>query len=87
MSFRKGDRVRIMNPNSEYTGCRGTIADGTAHSAPPADVTVLGHEVAVDGENGMTRPFLVADLERLRAMPVRSRGTSARTLESGSSSD
>jgi hypothetical protein len=78
-----------MNPNSEYTGCRGTIADGTANSELPADVTVLGHEVAIDGENGMSRPFLLADLERLRAMPVRSRATSVRTLESesGSSSD
>ncbi|MBJ18033.1 MAG: hypothetical protein GY910_09100 [bacterium] len=71
MGFRRGDRVRITTRNSEYTGCRGTIADSVGD--PPAAVSVLGHDVAIDGENGMTRPFLVADLEALRAVRVRSR--------------
>lgn len=62
--FRRGDRVRVIHPNHEYTGARGTIAD------PPeeAGVALLGHHVAIDGENGLTRPFLVADLQPLRAM-------------------
>jgi len=77
MSFRRGDRVRITNARSEYTGCRGTIADSPADR--PSGVTVLGHEVAIDGENGMTRPFLIADLELLRAVGVRSRSRDART--------
>lgn len=63
--FRRGDRVRVINPNHEYTGARGTIAD--APSQQPAGVSVLGHHVAIDGENGITRPFLVSDLEPLRA--------------------
>ena len=77
MGFRRGDRVRITHPNSEYTGCRGTIAD--AEGERPVGVSVLGHEVAIDGENGITRPFLVADLEPLRAVGVRSRARDART--------
>ena len=64
--FRRGDRVRVINPNHEYTGSRGTIAD--APSDQPAGVAVLGHQVAIDGENGVTRPFLVADLAPLRAV-------------------
>ncbi len=68
--FRRGDRVRVINPNHEYTGARGTIADAPSSQAP--GVAVLGHQVAIDGENGVTRPFLVADLEPLRA--VRSGG-------------
>ena len=68
MPFQTGDRVRIKNSQSEYTGCRGTIAD-----QPLADSSVaqLGHLVAIDGENGMTRAFLVADLVPLRAASVR----------------
>mgnify|MGYP004030888625 CR=1 FL=1 len=34
----------------------------------PDGLAVLGHQVAIDGENGMTRPFLVADLAPLRAV-------------------
>lgn len=66
MAFRRGDRVRVVRPNSEYTGCRGTIADAAGEG--PDGVVVLGHEVAIDGENGLTRPFLVEDLEPLRAV-------------------
>ena len=64
--FRRGDRVRVINPNHEYTGARGTVSD--APSSQPNGVAVLGHQVAIDGENGVTRPFLVADLEPLRAV-------------------
>lgn len=69
--------MRVTNPRSEYTGCRGTIADDP--NAQATGVTVLGHEVAIDGENGRTRPFLVLDLEPLRAVGVRSRAQDART--------
>lgn len=79
MGFSKGDRVRITNPNSEYTGCRGTIADaGGAAGEQPSDVIVLGHQVAIDGENGVTRPFLLSDLEALRAARVGGRANEAR---------
>lgn len=78
MSLRPGDRVRVIHPNSEYTGCRGTIADTPDASS---GLRALGHQVAIDGENGLTRPFLVSDLEPLRAARVRSRARDARTGE------
>lgn len=71
MPFQTGDRVRIKNSNSEYTGCRGTIADQPSEQPAACSITQLGHLVAIDGENGMTRPFLVADLVPLRAASVR----------------
>ncbi len=74
MAFRTGDRVRITNANSEYTGCRGTIVDDSRDAATADGVTILGHQVAIDGENGIARPFLLADLEPLRAARARSRG-------------
>lgn len=71
--FRRGDRVRIVSKNHEYTGCRGTIADDPEAAGP--GVSVLGHHVAIDGENGQVRPFLVSDLQPLRALRARaSRG-------------
>ena len=66
LRFRRGDRVRIINSNHEYTGCRGTVADAPSDAA--SGVVQLGHHVAIDGENGLTRAFLVSDLEPLRAM-------------------
>lgn len=78
MRFRSGDRVRIRNPQSEYTGCRGTIADGDADSTGEnPNVTALGHRVAIDGENGIARPFLIGELELLRAARVEPRPPSA----------
>ena len=65
MSFRQGDRVRVRNPNSEYTGCRGAVVDADEPGAP-----ALGRLVAIDGENGIARPFLVGDLEPIRAARV-----------------
>lgn len=76
MQFRRGDRVRVIRPHSEYTGCRGTIADAPSDQRP--GVVVLGHEVAIDGENGRTRPFLVDELEPLRAVRVRPASGAAR---------
>lgn len=69
MGFKTGDRVRVCRPESEYTGCRGTIADTSA--TLQEGVTPLGHFVAIDGENGVVRPFLVQDLEPLRPAVVR----------------
>jgi hypothetical protein len=74
--FQPGDRVRIVHPNHEYTGSRGTIAD--AGHADADGVTVLGYEVAIDGENGLTRPFLAAELEPLRAARAGTRSMGAR---------
>ncbi len=69
MAYKTGDRVRVCKPDSEYTGCRGSIADDQA--AVPIGVTPMGHYVAIDGENGVVRPFLVQDLEPLRPAVVR----------------
>lgn len=60
--------MRIRRAVSEYTGCRGTVVE-----APGTGVSGLGHFVAIDGENGKTRPFLVEELELLRAATVRAR--------------
>ena len=65
MGLRQGDRIRIRNSQSEYTGCRGTVVD-----PDEAGVAALGRLVAIDGENGIARPFLVGDLELLRAARV-----------------
>jgi hypothetical protein len=69
MTLKTGDRVRIRRLDDEYTGCRGTIAEDPAASAQ--GVLPLGYYVAVDGENGVAQPFLVADLEPLRPAAVR----------------
>ena len=79
--FRRGDRVRVINPNHEYTGARGTISDAPSTQRP--GVAVLGHQVAIDGENGVTRPFLVADLEPLRAVRAGGRRRAETTSEPG----
>lgn len=77
MGFRQGERVRIKNPLSEYTGCRGTVIIGATD--PPSGVVALGHFVAIDGENGRTRPFLVSDLEPLRIARVAGAGERVRS--------
>ena len=71
MDIRQGDRVRIRDPHSEYTGCRGTVVD-----SDEAGVAALGRLVAVDGENGIARPFLFGALELLRAARVAPRAES-----------
>lgn len=68
MGFENGDRVRILQPNSEYTGCRGTVSDAGAGVAQ--GMLPLGHMVAIDGENGVTRPFLIQHLERVSPLRV-----------------
>ena len=76
MALRQGDRVRVLDPNGEYTGCRGTIVD-----PDEPGVTALGRLVAIDGENGVARPFLVGDLELLRAARVAPRSGLRRPSE------
>jgi hypothetical protein len=71
--FKPGNRVRILRPVSEYTGCRGTIAEDPS-GALPEGIAPLGHFVAIDGENGIIRPFLLSDLVLLRARRVRPPG-------------
>ncbi len=74
-----GDRVRIRKPASEYTGCRGTVADDPNPSAQ--GVLPLGYYVAIDGENGVVRPFLAQDVELLKAAVVRRRAEQPRRAE------
>ena len=71
MRFQAGDRVRVTQADSAYTGCRGTIGEDPAAGEP--EVTPLGYFVAIDGENGRTRPFRTQDLERLAPLRVRAR--------------
>jgi hypothetical protein len=74
LALEPGDRVRIRKPDSEYTGCRGTIAPapGTRMPSQAGQATLpLGYFVAIDGENGVARPFLSAELEPVRVASVR----------------
>ena len=49
--FRNGDRVRVCEPEGEYSGCRGTVVE--APESPGQQVELpLGYMVAIDGENG-----------------------------------
>lgn len=74
--FRQGERVRVIKASSPYTGCRGAIVEA---SGPAEDGQLpLGYHVAIDGENGLTRPFLAGDLAPVRAAKVRDRTVAAR---------
>ncbi len=66
-----GERVRIVATGSPYAGCRGTVCE--APYPVPADDTggPLGYYVAIDGENGLARPFLSQEVERVRIARVR----------------
>lgn len=94
MRFQQGDRVRIVQAKGPYTGCRGTIADASAvtdvaGAGVGAEVGAgvddgqlpLGYYVAIDGENGVVRPFLVEALERIGAVSSRRRETAADRVE------
>jgi len=69
MSFRAGDRVRVKAPGTEYTGCRGTVMPDP--SATEQGVLPFGYYVAIDGETGGAKPFLVEHLEQLQGARVR----------------
>jgi hypothetical protein len=74
MRFREGDRVRVVTVESAYTGCRGTLATAPAEGSCGLSDEPLGYYVAIDGEKGRPRPFLVQELELLRAARVRGTG-------------
>ena len=74
MKLHEGDRVRIVTAESDYTGCRGTVALAPSEVQPGPSDEPLGYYVAIDGENGRTRPFLTQELELLRAARVRRPG-------------
>ncbi len=80
--FSAGDRVRVIEADSAYTGCRGTILE--ASGPAEGDQLPLGYYVAIDGENGRARPFLAASLERIAAVVARSRVASQAELQRGS---
>ena len=63
-----GDRIRVIAQDSAYTGCRGTVVEDPGSLK---GVTPLGYYVAIDGENGRSRPFLSHELQRLVAARVR----------------
>lgn len=63
-----GDRVRVVKAVSAYTGCRGTVVE---RPESPPGASPLGYHVAIDGENGVARPFLAEELAPLRPARVR----------------
>jgi hypothetical protein len=84
MAFSHGDRVRILKDQSEYTGCRGVVVEKPR--GPHGNVSALGNFVAIDGENGKVRPFLLSDLELLRVASVR-HSQATPSVESGTLRD
>jgi len=74
-----GDRVRVVRPASSYTGCRGTVVE--ASGPAPDGQLPLGYLVAIDGENGVARPFLAADLLRIQAVSARRAALAGRRIE------
>jgi len=70
VSLKPGERVRVITPQSPYTGCRGTVLEDPGARQ---GVTPLGYYVAIDGENGRGRPFLATELQRLVAVSARRR--------------
>jgi hypothetical protein len=67
--------VRITRSDSAYTGCRGTVID-----VPGGDDTrtiALGCHIAIDGENGLSRPFLNHELQGIAAVKSRDRKVGA----------
>ena len=76
-----GDRVRVVQSEDAYTGCRGTVveAPGSPRRSDPNQLP-LGYFVAIDGENGVARPFLVDALEEIVAISSRSHAGDAREV-------
>lgn len=75
--WKSGDRVRVIQDNTSYTGCRGTVVEASGRAHPGQ--LPLGYFVAIDGENGVARPFLSDALERIKA--VSRRGDVGEALE------
>lgn len=70
MALKAGDRVRVVQADSPYTGCRGTVA--SSPETESSELSPFGYYVAIDGENGVARPFLVSALEPLAPARVHS---------------
>lgn len=69
--LRVGERVRIVGSASGYSGCRGIVSE-PPYPIPEGDHGhPVGYYVEVDGEKGGARPFLPAELERVRVARVR----------------
>ncbi len=68
-AFATGDRVRVIKAQSPYTGCRGTVIEVSGSTADGS--LPIGYHVAIDGENGLRRPFLSLDLDSVVAIKVR----------------
>lgn len=75
VEYKKGDRVRVINGDCPYTGCRGTIVESSGASEDGQ--LPLGYYVAIDGENGVSRAFLATDLDAVVALKVRQAGSVA----------
>ena len=76
--WKTGDRVRVVHGLSPYTGCRGTVVEPPGQRGhADQDQLPLGYFVAIDGENGVARPFLADALERIAAVSTRSHGVDA----------
>ena len=71
MSWKAGDRIRVIEAQNPYTGCRGTIIEASGPTA--GDQLPLGYYVAIDGENGVARAFLTRALVRISAVSSRPR--------------
>lgn len=70
-AFAVGDRVRIVATDNPYTGCRGSVCEAP-YPVPDGDAGApLGYYVAIDGENGLARPFLHQEIEPVRIARVR----------------
>ena len=78
--YEKGERVRVIRAGSPYTGCRGSIVE--ASGPAQGGQLPLGYYVAIDGENGLSHPFMASDLARLRALKVNPREIAKRQLGS-----
>ena len=79
-----GDRVRVVQGQNAYTGCRGTVveAPGAKAKRDPNQLP-LGYFVAIDGENGVARPFLADALERVAAVSSRGRADATQEVSGG----
>lgn len=80
MSWKNGDRVRVVQGDSQYTGCRGTIVEASGPEA--GDQLPLGYMVAMDGENGVVRPFLTDALEHVAAVLTRGQAAASEQVTS-----
>ncbi|MFT5441420.1 MAG: hypothetical protein ACI8W3_000461 [Myxococcota bacterium] len=80
MGWKNGERVRVIQVDSQYTGCRGTIVEASGPEA--GDQLPLGYMVAMDGENGVARAFLTDALEHVAAISARGQAAASERVTS-----